>query len=67
MKKVADEQAILDRWGRMESLVLEEPDASAVLRGTKTSKLSWKQTYLAMAAEGEDWSDFDITAADGPW
>ena len=27
--------------------------------------LSWKETYLAMAAEKEDWSDFDVTAADG--
>ena len=35
----------------MESLVLEEPDESVVLRGTKTSKLSWKQTYLAMALQ----------------
>ncbi len=51
----------------MGSLVLEEPDGSVVLRGTKTSKRSWKQTYPAMAAEGEDWSDFDITAADDLW
>ena len=51
----------------MESLVLEEPDESVVLTGTKTSKLSWKQTYLAMATEGEDRSDFGITAADGLW
>ena len=29
------------------------------------NKLSWKETYRAMAAEREDWSDFDVTVADG--
>lgn len=27
--------------------------------------LSWKETYQAMAQEKEDWSDFDVTIADG--
>ncbi|MXX77567.1 MAG: AbrB/MazE/SpoVT family DNA-binding domain-containing protein, partial [Gemmatimonadales bacterium] len=26
---------------------------------------SWEDTYRAMAAEAEDWSDFDATLADG--
>ena len=29
------------------------------------SKLSWPDTYRAMATDGEDWSDFDATLADG--
>ncbi len=29
------------------------------------NSLSWKETYRAMAAETEDWSDFDVTVADG--
>ena len=28
-------------------------------------KLSWEDTYRAMAAEREDWSDLDATLADG--
>ena len=29
------------------------------------TKLSWKETYYAMAADREDWSDLDDTVADG--
>ena len=29
------------------------------------NKLSWGETYRAMAAEREDWSDFDVTVTDG--
>ena len=29
------------------------------------NKLSWDETYKEMANEKEDWSDFDILAADG--
>ncbi len=28
-------------------------------------KLSWKDTYRAMAAADEDWSDLDVAVADG--
>ena len=28
-------------------------------------KLSWEETYLEMASEKEDWSDFDTTLMDG--
>lgn len=36
-----------------------------VLRRNATGKLSWEQTYRAMASEQEDWSAFGVTAADG--
>ena len=29
------------------------------------TKLSWKDTYRAMVAEREDWSDLEATTADG--
>ena len=35
------------------------------LRGGTMNKLSWEDTYRAMAAEREDWSDLDATLADG--
>ncbi len=58
-------KALIDRYGWEDSLVLEEGEESVVLRGNATGKLSWEQTYRAMAAEREDWSDFDAAAADG--
>ena len=29
------------------------------------TQLSWKETYRAMAADREDWSDLDAAIADG--
>ena len=58
-------KALIDRYGWEDSLILEEAEESVVLRGNATGELSWEQTYRAMAAEREDWSDFDAAAADG--
>lgn len=55
------------RWG--DSLVLEEREDGILLYGElygeEKPQLSWKETYRAMAAEGEDWDDLDVTVADG--
>lgn len=51
------------RWG--DSLVLEEREDGILLYGQEKPQLSWKETYRAMAAEGEDWDDLDVTVADG--
>ena len=58
-------KALLDKYGWNDRLVLEEGEDRIVLRGKETRQLSWEETYRAMAAEGEDWSDFDITLSDG--
>ena len=58
-------KALLDKYGWSDRLMLEELESSVVLRGEKTQHLSWEETYRAMAAESEDWSDFDIAIADG--
>ena len=58
-------KALLDKYGWSDRLTLEEMEESVVLRGEKTHNLSWEETYRAMAAESEDWSDFDIAIADG--
>ena len=58
-------KTLLDKYGWTDRLVLEEMEESIVLRGEKTHNLSWEETYRAMAAESEDWSDFDIAIADG--
>lgn len=58
-------KALLDRYGWSDRLTLEELEESVVLRSKETHKLSWEETYRAMAAESEDWSSFDIVMADG--
>ena len=58
-------KALLDKYGWNDRLMLEEMEESVVLRGKETHSLSWEDTYRAMAAESEDWSDFDTTLADG--
>ena len=58
-------KALLDKYGWSDRLTLEEMEESVVLRGEKTHNLSWEETYRAMAAESEDWDDFDIAIADG--
>ena len=57
--------ALLKKYGFDNSLLLEETDRGLLLRKKANEKLSWEDTYKAMAAEKEDWSDFDATLADG--
>jgi hypothetical protein len=54
-------------------VVMEERSDGILLRppGAARPKLSWEETARAMAAEAEDWGDWDATLADGldeiPW
>lgn len=56
---------LLDKYGWSDWLLLEEVEDGVVLRGKEAHKLSWKETYRAMAAEAEDWSDMDSALSDG--
>jgi len=58
-------KALLQKYGWSDSLVLEETDEGIYLYSKEKNKLSWQETYRAMAAEDEDWSDLDVTVADG--
>ena len=58
-------KALLQKYGWGESLVLEETEEGIFLYSNEKNKLSWKETYRAMAADREDWSDLDTTVADG--
>lgn len=58
-------KALLDKYEWGDYLTLEELEESVILRGSETRKLSWDETYRAMAAESEDLSDFDVAIADG--
>jgi len=56
---------LLQKYGLTDSLVLEETDQGLLLRKKHDDKLSWGDTYKAMANEYEDWSDYDATLLDG--
>ena len=58
-------KVLLQKYGWTDSLVLEEMEKGVFLYRQKENKLSWKDTFRAMAAEGEDWSDLETTTADG--
>ncbi len=58
-------KALRDKYGWSESIVAEETEEGFLLRRDESGKLSWRETYEAMAAADEDWGDFDCTVADG--
>lgn len=58
-------KALLQKYGFSDSLVLEETDQGLLLRKKQDDKLSWEETFKAMAEEGEDWKDLDAALLDG--
>ncbi len=58
-------KALIQKYGWSDSLVLEETGDGIFLHGPKKNKLSWRDTYRAMAEADEDWRDLDETLADG--
>jgi antitoxin MazE len=64
-KGVRIPKELLLKYGFKNSLVLEETDSGILLRNKEENKLSWADTYKAMAAEDEHWDDFDVTLLDG--
>lgn len=58
-------KALLQKYGFSDSLVLEETERGILLRKKQEDKLSWEDTFKAMAEEGEDWTDLDVTLLDG--
>ena len=57
---------LLEKYGFVDTLVLEETDQGLLLRKKDgENQLSWKETYREMGREEEDWTDFDITLLDG--
>ena len=64
-KGVRIPKVLLQKYGFDDSLLLEETESGLLLKKKNDSKISWEETYKAMATEQEDWSDFDITLLDG--
>ena len=57
--------ALLQKYGFDNTLLLEETERGLLLRKKEDNKLSWEDTYKAMADEKEDWEDCDTTLSDG--
>ena len=64
-KGVRIPKPLLQKYGLKESLLLEETDRGLLLRKKEESKLSWEDTYKAMAGEKEQWNEFETTLLDG--
>lgn len=64
-KGVRIPKALLQKYGLKNSLLIEETDKGLLLRNKEESKLSWEDTFKAMADEKEQWDDFDSTLLDG--
>ena len=56
---------IIERYAIEDSIVLEVREETLVFRNKHDKRLSWEDTFKAMAREREDWSDFEGTVADG--
>lgn len=63
----------LERYQIGDKVVMEERSDGILLRpsGARQTRLSWEDTAREVAAAQEDWSDWDVTIADGlndvPW
>ncbi len=58
-------KVLREKYGWNESIIAEETEEGILLKRDEGGKLSWKKTFQAMAAADEDWSDLDVTVADG--
>jgi antitoxin MazE len=50
--------ALIDKYGLQNEVVLEEREEGLLIHAQQDAKLSWEETYRQMAAENEDWSDW---------
>jgi len=64
-KGVRIPKPLLKKYGMKDSLLIEETDNGLLLRNKEESKLSWEDTFKAMADEKESWDEFDTTLLDG--
>ncbi|KHD07306.1 hypothetical protein PN36_03600 [Candidatus Thiomargarita nelsonii] len=58
-------QILLNKYSIFNELFLEETERGILLRKKEENKLSYEETYKAIAEAQEDWTDFDQTLLDG--
>ena len=50
--------ALIVKYGLKNEVVLEERSEGLLIHAQQEARLSWEETYTQMAAEKEDWSDW---------
>ena len=64
-------KTVLDKYAIRDAVVVEQREEGLLLRSKRDRRLSWEETFKAMARAREDWSDLDRTLNDGldkePW
>jgi antitoxin component of MazEF toxin-antitoxin module len=72
LTRIGNSRGIRIPTGVIRRLGLDRPGLEAevrsdglFLRAAPSTKLSWSETAIAMASEGEDWSDLETASADG--
>ena len=64
-------KSVLDKYAIRDAVVVEQREDGLLLRSKRDRRLSWEETFKAMAHDREDWSDLDATLSDGldkdPW
>ena len=64
-------KTVLDKYAIRDAVVVEQREDGLLLRSKKDKRLSWEDTFKAMAHEREDWGDLDVVSNDGlekePW
>ena len=58
-------KSVLDKYAIRDAVLVEQREEGLLLRSKRDRRLSWEETFKAMAHEREDWSDLDATLADG--
>ena len=58
-------KTLIQKYNFKNFLLIEETESGLLLRNKEENKLSWEETYKAMANEKENWEDFDETLPDG--
>jgi len=65
-KGVRIPKTLIRKYGFGDSLLLEETERGLLLTSKKEDgKISWEETYKAMAKEQEGWEEFEATLLDG--
>ena len=49
---------MLIKYQLQEQVIIEEVDGGLLIHAKDSQKLSWEETYKAIAQEQEDWSDW---------
>lgn len=56
---------LIQKYNFSSRLLIEETEHGLLLKNKEDPKLSWEETFKAMAVENEKWHEWDMTLSDG--